>query len=58
LDGWDLTGDYPNGFTLLAQRRNTIMSMLLHLESSGRATIEYYEENMEIPSYVKSISWN
>jgi hypothetical protein len=56
--GWDLINEYPNGFTLNSQRQNVIMSMLMHLEyGGGNATIEYYENNAETPTFTKQISW-
>ena len=31
--------------------------MLINLESSGSATIEYYEDNSETPTFTKNITW-
>jgi len=56
-NGWELINEYPKGFTLIAQRQNELMSMLLHLQYSGEATIEYYENDMNNPTYTKHISW-
>lgn len=55
--GWELMNQSPNGFTLNSQRQNELMSMLIHLESIGRATIEYYEDDPETPTYSKNIKW-
>jgi len=56
--GWELINEYPNGFTLNSQRQNVIMSMLMHLGyGGGTATIEYYENNTETPTFTKQISW-
>jgi len=57
VTGWELINEYPNGFTINSQRQNDIMSMLLHLESAGEATIEYYENNAETPTFTKQIRW-
>jgi len=55
--GWEIINEYPNGFTVNSQRQNALMSMLIHLEYSGSATIEYYEDNSETPTFVKNITW-
>jgi len=55
--GWELINEYPNGFTINSQRQNELMSMLMYLESSGIATIEYYENNSTTPTYTKKIKW-
>lgn len=58
LNGWELINEYPNGFTLNSQRQNELMSMLIHLEyGGGNATIEYYENNTETPTFIKQIRW-
>ena len=56
--GWEFVNDYPNGFTVHSQRRNELMSMLIYLQNSGSATIEYYENDTEIPIRTKNISWS
>lgn len=55
--GWEIIDEYPNGFTVNSQRQNALMSMLINLESSGSATIEYYEDNSETPTFTKNITW-
>jgi hypothetical protein len=57
ISGWELINEYPNGFTINSQRQNELMSMLIHLESSGNATIEYYENSTSTPTYTKKIKW-
>ena len=57
ISGWELVNEYPNGFTLNSQRQNELMSMLIHLDSSGSATIEYYENNSSSPTVTKNIQW-
>lgn len=57
VSGWELINEYPNGFTINSQRQNGLMSMLILLESSGHATIEYYENNTSTPTYTKKIKW-
>ena len=56
--GWEFVNNYPNGFTVHSQRRNELMSMLIYLENSGSAKIEYYENDAEIPIHTKTISWS
>jgi hypothetical protein len=56
--GWELISEYPNGFTINSQRQNALMSMLIHLEyGGGNATIEYYENEAETPTFTKKIKW-
>ena len=56
--GWELINEYPNGFTLNSQRQNELMSMLMYLEyGGGTATIEYYENATETPTFTKNIKW-
>ncbi len=55
--GWELITAYPTGFTLNSQRQNVLMSMLLLLESPGNATIEYFENDSETPTFTKRIRW-
>lgn len=57
ISGWELITEYPNGFTLNSQRQNELMSMLIHLEGSGSAVIEYYENNTATPTFTKKINW-
>lgn len=56
--GWELINEYPSGFTINSQRQNDLMSMLIHLEyGGGNATIEYYEDDTETPTFTKKIHW-
>ncbi|MCD4725723.1 MAG: hypothetical protein K8R63_12875 [Bacteroidales bacterium] len=55
-EGWEFINDYPNGFTLVAEKQNQLISALVYLEESGSAIIEYYE-NDTIPIHVKTIRW-
>lgn len=56
--GWQLINEYPNGFTLNSQRQNELMSMLIYLEyGGGNATVEYYENNNDSPTFTKQIRW-
>ena len=56
--GWELINEYPNGFTINSQRQNELMSMLIHLEyGGGNATVEYYENETETPTFTKKIKW-
>ncbi len=57
VSGWELINEYPNGFTLNAQRKNALMSMSLNFEIPGEATIEYYEDDAGTPSFTKDIRW-
>jgi hypothetical protein len=57
VSGWEFISDYPDGFTLISQRHNELMTLLLHLENSGRATVEYYEDVLDAPTFSKEISW-
>jgi hypothetical protein len=58
MNGWELINEYPNGFTLNSQRQNELMSMLIYLEyGGGTATIEYYENETETPTFTKKIKW-
>jgi hypothetical protein len=57
VTGWELINEYPNGFTLTSQRQNALMTMLLTLEGSGSATIEYYENGATVPTITKKIKW-
>lgn len=58
VSGWELINEYPNGFTVNSQRQNELMSMLVTLKYGGdSATIEYYENNSETPTYTKLITW-
>jgi hypothetical protein len=57
VSGWELINEYPNGFTLNAQRENTLMSMSLNFELPGEATIEYYENDDNTPTFSKDIRW-
>ena len=33
------------------------MSMLIHLDATGNATIEYYENDSDLPTFTKEIKW-
>lgn len=55
--GWELINEYPNGITLNSQKQNELMSMLIHLEAGGNATIEYYENDSSSPTFTKEIKW-
>ncbi len=56
--GWELISEHPNGFTLNSQRQNELMSMLMYLDhGGGNATIEYYENNNDSPTFTKQIRW-
>lgn len=57
VNGWELINDYPNGFTIHSQRQNELMTMLFHFEYPGEATIEYYENDAEPPTFAKNIRW-
>ena len=58
INGWELINEYPIGFTLHSQRQNALMSMLIHLgNGGGNATIEYYENNDDTPTFTKQIRW-
>lgn len=57
VTGWELINEHPNGFTINSQRQNELMSVSLQLESPGQATIEYYENNSETPTFTKNIKW-
>ena len=58
--GWVVT-DYNNGngFTIEAQRQNTLVAILVYLldkNKDGSATIEYYEDS-DTPTFTKQITW-
>jgi hypothetical protein len=55
--GWEVIDDYPNGFALNSQRQNELMTMLFYLDSPSKATIEYYENGDESPTFTKTIKW-
>lgn len=56
--GWQIISDHPNGFTLNSQRQNELMSMIIHFGyGGGNATIEYYENTNDSPTFTKQISW-
>lgn len=59
MHGWEYiyNSDSNDGFTLNSQRQNCLMTMLIHLQTSGTATIEYYENGEQEPSFTKVISW-
>lgn len=55
--GWEFIDEYPNGFTLNSQRQNELMSAGVIMDLVGNATIEYYENTTDIPTFTKNISW-
>ena len=58
-NGWVVTEQNTEGFTIEAQRHNELVSMLVYLGSfskDGSATIEYYEDS-ETPTFTKQITW-
>ena len=62
-NGWVITEQTTNGFTIEAQRQNALVSMLVYLwdenwggYKDGSATIEYYEDS-ETPTFTKQITW-
>jgi len=57
-DGWEFINNHPNGFTLIAQKQNALMTMLLNFWDVGSGTIEYYEDDAVSPTYTKEITWN
>ncbi|MBN2648955.1 MAG: hypothetical protein JXR50_04345 [Prolixibacteraceae bacterium] len=55
--GWESINDFPNGFTLIAQKQNTLISTMIDFyEDEGEATIEYYE-NGDVLTDSKKIRW-
>jgi hypothetical protein len=56
--GWEVISHYPNGFTFISQIQNVPIAALFNLEFSGSATIEYYEDGPDIPTFVKTITWD
>lgn len=57
MHGWELINNYPDGFTLNSQRQNELMTMLFYLDSPGVATIEYYENAVDVATFTKRITW-
>ncbi len=58
-NGWVITDNTNNGFTIEPQRQNELVSMLVYLKSDskdGSATIEYYEDS-DTPTFTKQITW-
>lgn len=55
--GWLRLG-HANGWILESQRENQLMTVLFHFENPGSATIEYYENESDTPSFTKDIVWN
>ena len=58
-NGWVVTEQTNNGFTIEAQRQNELVSMLVYLfdeSKDGSATIEYYEDS-DTPTFTKQITW-
>ena len=62
-NGWIVTNNTDNSFTIEAQRQNVVVSLLVRLldenwngNRDGSATIEYYEDS-DTPTFTKQISW-
>lgn len=55
--GWIYESSYPNGFTLIGQRQNVLITTQISLGNSGTAIIEYYENGALTPSFTKKIRW-
>ena len=58
-NGWVVTDDTNDGFTIEAQRQNELVAMLVYLideNRDGSATIEYYEDS-DTPTFTKQITW-
>ena len=58
-NGWVITDNSNNGFTIEPQRQNELVSMLVYLKGDskdGSATIEYYEDS-DTPTFTKQITW-
>ena len=58
-NGWVITDYTTNGFTIVAQRQNELVSMLVYLidgNREGSAVIEYYEDS-DTPTFTKQITW-
>lgn len=59
INGWIVTDNTTDGFTIKAQRQNGLVSMLVRLcdeSKDGSATIEYYEDS-DTPTFTKRITW-
>jgi hypothetical protein len=54
--GWELTNEYPDGFTLESQRQSSLMTVQIAFTLPGTAIIEYYE-NSDTPTFSKEIGW-
>ena len=57
--GWVVTENTEEGFTIEAQRQNTLVAILVYLldkNKDGSATIEYYEDS-DTPTFTKQITW-
>ena len=58
-NGWVVTDNTTDSFTIVAQRQNELVSMLVYLfneSKDGSATIEYYEDS-DTPTFTKQITW-
>ena len=62
-NGWIVTDNTEDSFTIEAQRQNVVVSLLVRLldenwneNRDGSATIEYYEDS-DTPTFTKQISW-
>lgn len=58
-NGWVVTDHTTDSFTIVAQRQNELVSMLVYLFDEGKngtATIEYYEDS-DTPTFTKQITW-
>ena len=58
-NGWVITDNTTNGFTIETQRHGTLVSMLVYLGGyfkDGTAVVEYYEDS-DTPTFTKQITW-
>lgn len=59
--GWQIVNEYPNGFSLISQRQNNLMTTIFSLYDMGdletTATIEYYMDDEETPYLSKNVRW-
>ena len=62
-NGWVVTNNTNDSFTIEAQRQNELVSMLVYVwdenwneYKDGTATIEYYEDS-DTPTFTKQITW-
>lgn len=55
--GWNYTKTENIGFTITAERHNSMINNLIAIRNSGTATMEYYINGETSPSFVKQITW-